>query len=680
MTAPAAVLEPAQQPSRRGYRRVRHFAHRPALDGLRGLAVGAVLLFHHGIDWAVGGYLGVSAFFTLSGFLITTLLLRERDERGGLDLRQFWLRRFRRLLPAAIAAVFLALAYVAAEGDAVVLDRFRGDALSALAYVANWRFVLSDLSYADLFAGESPLQHMWSLAIEEQFYLVLPLAAAVALRGRFPARRLAVAALAGIGFSVLITLALDADVDRVYYGTDTRATELLVGVFLACLYHQPRLFSYRAGSARTALGAVALVAMVGSWSAVGQDVEWLHPWGLLVHALLAGAVVLAALDDGPVAALLSARPLPQLGAISYGVYLYHWPLYLWLSADRTGLDGPALLAVRVAATLVVSVLSHQLLESPIRHRRTPFRWRSIAVAAGSIAATAVIVVAATTVVDRAPAIDFDAAAELADSLPSDDPVPDDRTPADEPDLTDDDTGWPPSDRPRVSVFGDSTALLFVPGLVAWSEQTLDLNVVEGHAGLGCGIVREGRRMGIIRMESIPEQCSFSDTWPAVLERSDPDIALLGVGIWDIVEHELPGDDTLRTLGDPQYDAYLVEELEAAAELLLEHAERLVWVLQPAPVRETRGPDDPIYERLPRFNDLLVELFDDHPRIGLVDVAAWLAGTDDGTESLRLRPDGTHFSEETSVELAEWLGPALLEAAATGDVVGPDDVEAVPVDR
>ena len=680
MTAPAAVLEPAQVPSRRGYRRVRHFAHRPALDGLRGLAVAGVLLFHHGIDWAVGGYLGVSAFFTLSGFLITTLLLRERDERGGLDLRQFWLRRFRRLLPAAIAAVFLALAYVVAEGDAVVLDRFRGDALSSLAYVANWRFVLSDLSYADLFAGESPLQHMWSLAIEEQFYLVLPLVAAGALRGRFPARRLAGVALAGTVLSVLLTLALGGDVDRVYYGTDTRATELLVGVILACLYHQPRLFGPRAGSARTALGALALVAMVWSWSAVGQDAGWLHPWGLLVHAVLAGAVILAALDHGPVADLLSVRPLPQLGAISYGVYLYHWPLYLWLSADRTGLDGPALLAVRLAATLVVSVLSHQLLESPIRHRRTPFRWRSIAVAAGSIAAAAAVVVAATTVIDRAPAIDFEAAAELADSLPSDDRAPDDGPTDDEPDGSDDSAEWPPSARPRVSVFGDSTALLYVPGLVAWSEQTFDLNVVEGRAGLGCGIVREGRRLGIIQVESIPEHCSFSDTWPPVLERSDPDIALVGAGIWDLVEHELPGDDTLRTLGDPRYEAYLVEELEAATELLFEHAERVVWVLQPTPVRETRAPDDPIHDRLPRFNDLLVEVFADHPRVGLVDVAAWLAQTEDGTESLRLRPDGTHFSEETSVELAEWLGPALLEAAATGGVVGPHDVEAVPVDR
>ena len=679
MTAPA-VVEPAHPPSRTGYRRINRFAHRPALDGLRGLAVAGVLLFHHGIDWAVGGYLGVSAFFTLSGFLITTLLLREHDEAGGLDLRQFWLRRFRRLLPAAIAAVALALAYVAAVGDSAVLERFRLDALSALGYVANWRFVLSDLSYADLFAGDSPLQHMWSLAIEEQFYLVLPLVAALALRGPHAARRLGVVAAGGVALSVVMTLVLgDGDRDRLYYGTDTRAAELLVGVLLACLYHQLGMFRLRTGRLLTLAGGIALAAMLASWSVVEQASDWLHPWGLLVHAVLAGTVIVAAIDEGPVARALALRPLPQLGVISYGVYLYHWPIYLWLSADRTGLDGPVLLAVRLTATLVVSLASHWLLETPIRYRRTPFRWRSIGVAAGAIATCGLLVVAATAVIDRDPVIDFDAAEELADSLPS--PAADgDEPPVQDPVTRDDgdDPVLPP--RPRVAVFGDSTALLLVPGLVVWSEQTDELQVVEGQASLGCGIVRGGRRQGIIRMEDIPDVCSFSEAWISALERSRPDVVLVQAGIWDLVEHELPGDDTVVTLGDPAYDEYLRAELVAANDLLLEYAERVVWSLQPAPVRETRGPEDPIFDRIPEFNEMLVDLFADHPRTGLVDLAEWLEQTPDGTESLRLRPDGTHFSDETSVEVAEWLGPAVLEAATSAGVVGPADVAAVAVDR
>ncbi len=663
------------------------FGHRPGLDGLRGLAVAAVLLFHAGYGWAEGGYLGVSAFFTLSGFLITTLLLAERARTGGVSLGAFWVRRARRLLPAALAGIALGVAYVLTTGDDVAIDRVRGDALAALAYVANWRFVWTDRSYAELFSGDSPLQHLWSLAIEEQFYLVLPVVAVVALRRPHPARTMGLVALAVVAGSVAASLLLgDADAGRRYYGTDVRAAELAIGVALACWRHERLTRAPRLAAAGTRLGvdvagAVALGVLAGSWALLGQDADLLHPWALLVHATLTSVVIVAAIGDGVVARALAWRPLVALGVISYGVYLYHWPLYLWLDEARTGLDGAALLAVRLAATLVLAVASHRLLESPLRHGRRPpaaSPARPLLVAGAALATAATLVVAATAVVSRPPAIDFASASDALDSLagPS---TPTTTTPS--PSSPDDPAvGEAPvlPHRPRVAIFGDSTALLLVPGLIAWSSATEALDLVEGYAVTGCGLGRGGERVFADWVDPVEPGCSFSEVWPGVLERGQPDVAIVQIGIWDVVDRRLDGDASVRAIGDPVYDDYLRAELLAANDLLLSRVARVVWSLQPLPVRSTRADDDPVFERLAAWNDLLVELFVDHPDVGLIDADAWLASTTDGRESLRMRPDGTHFSELTSVDAATWIGPALLAAAERADVVGPDDVARVPI--
>ena len=230
----------------------------PALDGLRGLAVAAVLLFHSQFSWARGGFLGVSAFFTLSGFLITSLLLAQRlgPERG--QLRTFWIRRARRLLPAALVTLFGVTVYAATVATTDQLRVLRGDVFAALGYVANWRFYLSGQSYADLFRAPSPVLHFWSLAIEEQFYVVFPLVVAATLwltRRRSELRRrqaLGALLVVGIGASVLASRVLYArdGSTRVYYGTDTRAAELLVGALLAVVRRRPHHTAARVVDAR----------------------------------------------------------------------------------------------------------------------------------------------------------------------------------------------------------------------------------------------------------------------------------------------------------------------------------------------------------------------------------------------------------------------------------------------
>lgn len=379
--------------------RPRTLAHVPALDGLRGLAVLAVVAYHAGLAGARGGYLGVSAFFTLSGFLITSLLLVEWSATGTVSLRGFWARRFRRLLPAAvavIAGVVVAAVFVADSGQ---LADLRGDVVAGLGYLANWRFILDDRSYGELFTGPSPLQHLWSLAIEEQFYVAFPVLAVGLLRlGR--GRRWVL----GIVFAAMSTASVAWSVHlsgstggaaRAYYDTGARAAELLAGVLLALAVagRTDRLLRHRrlVGGA----GAAALVGLLVAWATVPQSSAALPGGGLAVHAVGVGLVLLAAHVPGVVSSACAAAPLRLLGRVSYGVYLIHWPVFVWVDADRLGHDGVVLLAVRLGVTAALAAASFHLLEQPIRRRSAPLGARGIAVGFASVAVVAWSAVAVT---------------------------------------------------------------------------------------------------------------------------------------------------------------------------------------------------------------------------------------------------------------------------------------------
>jgi peptidoglycan/LPS O-acetylase OafA/YrhL len=371
-----------------------------ALDGLRGAAVAGVLLFHGG--HLMGGYLGVDLFFVLSGFLITSLLLVEADARGGVALGAFWARRARRLLPAlALLMVGIAL-YCAVVATPTELGQIRGDALATLAYVANWRAVGATQNYWALFSSPSPLQHTWSLAIEEQFYLLWPLVFVGLLVWWQHAAAKAVlvtALVAAAVSSVLMVLLYDpANTNRSYYGTDTRGAAILLGVSLAAALAVWGPVRGRRGRVLLeGAGVTGIVVLALAWTRLSGESATLYRGGFLVCALAAIAVIAAAAhpEAGPISRALSWRPLCLLGLISYGVYLFHWPIYVVVTEGSTGTTGWLLVAIRVALTLVVAVASYLIVEQPIRHGAlTAHAWR-IATPAVAIALVALVLVVTT---------------------------------------------------------------------------------------------------------------------------------------------------------------------------------------------------------------------------------------------------------------------------------------------
>ncbi|MCX6526042.1 MAG: acyltransferase, partial [Actinobacteria bacterium] len=346
-----------------------------ALDGMRALAVLAVLFYHARFRWLPGGFLGVSAFFTLSGFLITSLLLREWVSAGKLDYRRFWSRRGRRLLPAAWVTIALVIAMGAAGvWDTEQLRDLRSDVPYSLLSLLNWHFIRADRSYGAQFAAPSPLEHFWSLAVEQQFYLILPLIVmgVLLLKGRGTQRkRLRLLAMV---LAVLILLSAIANgllaqgaIDRSYFGTETRAAEILMGALLACFtLRRTQVYSVLLQRVLVLFGVVAACITAWMWHVARLRSDWLYPWGFLLTAACTSAIISASLQKSIFSRALSLPPLLWLGRISYGVYLLHWPIFLWLTPARTGLSQWPLFGLRLAVTLPCAVIMFRMLENPVR--------------------------------------------------------------------------------------------------------------------------------------------------------------------------------------------------------------------------------------------------------------------------------------------------------------------------
>ncbi|MDQ6796637.1 MAG: acyltransferase [Actinomycetota bacterium] len=366
----------------------------PGLDGLRALAVVAAMLFHAGV--LRGGFLGVDLFFVLSGFLITGLLLEEGLSSGRIKLTRFWARRIRRLAPALLAVLGVTLLWAYYGASPSMAQTTTKQTAWSLIYLNNWFALFANVGYWGATATKTPLNHLWSLAIEEQFYLVWPVTVALVMKLRHRRldrqRTIATIAVAAAGLSGLLQLwfAERSGTQRAYLGTDTRAVALFVGCLLAVLV-RGSLAKHQAAAGQGRRGWNAAFALAALWlgvSWVGADLAqaWLYR-GWLVSCSVAAGVVVAAAATQPTAwytRLLSSRVLVWVGKRSYSLYLWHWPVWVMLSPAATGSSGADLWVVRMAVTMFASMASYAWIEQPVRNSR--FSGWQLAPALGAVAA------------------------------------------------------------------------------------------------------------------------------------------------------------------------------------------------------------------------------------------------------------------------------------------------------
>ena len=629
------------------------------MDGIRAVAVALVLADHGGIPGLSGGFLGVDVFFVLSGFLITSLLLDEHRSTAQIRLADFWIRRARRLLPALLVMV---LAVVAARElfspESTV--SLREDAVASFLWMSNWAFVAQKTDYFSQGAPASPLQHTWSLGVEEQYYLLWPLllmAVAVLFWARL---RLAVFVLATAGVfasaTATIVFTTDASLNRIYFGTDTRAQALLVGAAAAALLVRDWSVLNDGGTLiRTRWGHVVArilpfvgLAVLGAAAhyATGSVSDFRR--GLLIVVALAAVLVVASValeQDGPVARVLAWRPLVWLGAISYGVYLWHWPIFLALNGERTGWSGWPLFALRCAATVTLAGASWWLLEQPIR------RWRPAIVPmlplAGATAATAAVLTMTVLPVgvkpEVAPGPAIDSAALVGPEVPVE---------VRKPSTHDHGTR-------TVSVFGDSVAWTMMrylpptPGL-AFTDYTT----------IGCGIARGGpyRYVGQT-LNQKPECDAWPSRWSQRVNHDRPDVVLLIVGRWEVVDRMNEGRWT--HIGETGYEEYLRGEINRALDILGSTGARIVVTTEPYN-RRAEKPDGSLYpeddpDRVDEWNALLRSVVKARPNVSVLDLNRKLGPRGVYTnrvDGIRVRSDGVHPTPDAVKWLTPWLTDAL----------------------
>lgn len=675
----APVPRAARLATARAADRIRREGRRPgihALDGLRALAVALVLADHGGIPGASGGFIGVDLFFVLSGFLITALLIDELARTGRIDLAGFWIRRGRRLLPALVLMV-LTVAAVHELFPPEAVAGLRDDAIAAFSWMANWRFVAQQTDYFTQGGTPSPLQHAWSLGVEEQYYFAWPLlliaialllAALARRRGRWATVggvRLAVFLLAALGAaaSAVLAAALASQTtrDRVYFGTDTRAQALLIGAAAAALVVGDwaaltagwSVTRTRWGTRIALLVPVAglTVLALAAHRAAGTATEFRA--GLLSIVAVAAIAVIAPValhQTGLVARVLSWPPLVWLGTISYGVYLWHWPVFLVLSGERTGWTGWALFAARCAATVVLATVSWWVLEQPIR------RWQPVRVSllplGAAVSGTAVAVtVLIVPVVERPSAGGLSPDVAAAAAVSPSPPLP--ARPA-RPVAPHDPT------RPRtVSVFGDSIGWT----LMHYLPNTPGYHFVD-HTVVGCSIVRAGPYRWAGKTLDQKAECEgWPARWTRQVSQDQPDVTLLIVGRWEIVDRVNEGRWT--HIGDPTFDAYLTFELARALDILGSTGRRLVVATVPYS-RYGEKPDGSLYaedrpERADRWNALMRTVVGHRPGVTVLDLNKKLSPAGAYTakvDGIKVRSDGVHLTQEGVRWLLPWLEESL----------------------
>ncbi len=700
--------------------------HQPGLDGLRGVSVLAVIAYHAGFGGLHGGFLGVEVFFVVSGYLITTLLLEEHERSAGVSLRSFWVRRARRLLPALFLVLAVTSVWVLLWGSPEQASQMRRDLPWAVGYLANWGQVVGDVPY--FAAGDPPLlRHLWSLAVEEQWYVLWPLALMWLLRRTRSARRRTALVLAGAVAAYLLAWWVVrggstpmgwpvSGADRInfaYLSTPTRASGLLVGAAAAFVWRpwrRPELARLPSRPLDVTLG-VALGVLGCAFVAADVTSGLMYPWVLALTAL--ASVVAIAVVVHPAASgarlLLGNRGIVAVGRRSYGLYLWHWPVFVILGAT----DGRVgVFVVASVVTAVVSEASYRMVEVPLRAgalgrwwaRRAPGRRLVAGVAAGSVA---VIALAFVTVDEFDPSVggeeqefvlapDDDSAAPSPAGDEASEPVVPTTASDGGGDVSTTETTSAPADEVtsvsttvastvvptttvplvvpeepvRLVILGDSQAGSFAVNLPSGVEEYFE--VVDGSSD-GCSI----HESGVVR-SSRPFSLDMA-MCEGVLDRwarraADGGVALVVLGAWDVLDIEIDGVGL--AFGSLDWDAMFVDRLGSAVAPVVAGGATValleVACMRPVdvdgagvPALPERGDD----ARVAHLNDLLSGFAAATAGVEFVSgPAAWCADESIATD-LDFRWDGVHVYRPGAKLIIETIAPGLLALGASTAVDG-----------
>jgi peptidoglycan/LPS O-acetylase OafA/YrhL len=626
----------------------RRIPYQPALDGIRAAAVVAVFAYHLGLDDFEGGYFGVDAFFVLSGFLITTLLLKEWNQTRTISLTAFWVRRARRLLPALLLMLVGVSLWAAVVVPGHELSPLRGDSLATLFYGANWRYIVDEQAYFTLAGAASPLRHTWSLAIEEQFYLLWPLIAYACLRlARGRRWLLGVVCVGGAMVSYLWMRELfGTDPDRAYYGTDSRAYQLLIGGALAVLLMH---WKQRTRLERVAVHVAGFIGALVFLRAITAG--YTSPSGFMLFTLSIAAVITSVIrpERTPLRVVLSLTPIVWVGRISYGLYLWHWPVIVLTAPSRTGLEGTRLQVLQVALTFGLATASFYLVERPIRRGALTGK-AALIFSPAVFVATALVIIIGTS--GTSPPPPYLVSASVVSSRPATQPV--------QPEPEQD-------ERVKVLLIGDSMAASMIPGLEEESKGT----PIEFHARTtpGCGIVRGVAVQGK-SFEPFPwSQWCTENVQPLLtqaVDEIDPDL-VLWLSRWETRERVLEGQQV--PFGTPEGDRVLRELIAESAGRFTANGARLVFLQYPPRGPNDEAHDDPgAEERIVHVNGLLQDYAEANPdhasMVELEDIVCpggWPC--DRYVDGVEIRPeDGVHFEDEGSRYVAKRLIPRLLKEA------------------
>ncbi|WP_286927937.1 MULTISPECIES: acyltransferase family protein [Aeromicrobium] len=638
------------------------------LDGVRGLAVVVLLAYHFGVEALQGAWIGISLFFVFSGYVITTILLKEQARFGRVSYLEFFRRRARRLLPALALLIAVVGTWALVAADHATRREMKGDILATLGFVQNWRLVSQADQYFAELGDPSFFRHVWTLSVEEQFYLVAPFAAVLLVRhvASRSTRVVIVLALALLSawWMAQVGLATSEAVAHSYYGTDTRVQALLAGMAVAFAVgpdrHGRRPRPMTSWTAGFWAWAATLTSIVGFFVVPPLAPVMFEKGGMLVLSLLTAVGLAGAVQSGSglFRRVFSWGPLVYLGILTYGLYLWHWPVALWIDRYAPDLSGPAELLLGSAATFAIAAASFHLIELPVmlgglsQLTGTVGRGRVLAVA------TTCAVVVLAFAVGRVPTVEQDIAAGRVPQL-----------------VEGSDPYVPGDEQIRVGIYGDS-----VPHYLSkrFPQSTYgDIELVN-LAVEGCSLLPLTTYWSPGYREPVKASCRQSrEQMVSVLERERVDVLVLMVGTDLGTLHERedgslvqPGSDELRTLVDEQLD-----DLRAAADAAGVSQVQLVTL----PCREVsvdRLPSPP-FDR---------EWMADHPEVAghLADPVAangwfeeWAARSDapvldlygalqcsEGFQrrvnGVTLFEDALHFSDEATPMVWTWLAPAIRE--------------------